>query len=158
MNFIERSRMKIMNFIERSSKKRSKTYEIDPEDKYELTKRIQAVDVKGYLQKEFDRAEEREKYIVELEDKMKEAEKTSIKYDALLVVQEKTQERIERQDQRIKDLNAEIEARKDAEKILRSRLVDVKVNAEKKLKEKDSKIKELRKQLREVGGKKCQKR
>lgn len=143
-----------MNFIERISKKRSKTYEVNPEDKYELTKSIQVVDVKGYLQKEFDRAEEREKYIVELEDKMKEAEKISIKYDALLVVQEKTQARIERQDQRIKDLNAEIEARKNAEKILRSKLVDVKVNAEKKLKEKDSKIRELRKQLREVGGKK----
>jgi hypothetical protein len=143
-----------MNFIERISKKRSKTYEVNPEDKYELTKSIQVVDVKGYLQKEFDRAEEREKYIVELEDKMKEAEKTSIKYDALLVVQEKTQTRIERQDQRIKDLKAEIEARKNAEKILRSKLVDVKVNAEKKLKEKDSKIRELRKQLREVGGKK----
>jgi septal ring factor EnvC (AmiA/AmiB activator) len=143
-----------MNFIERISKKRSKTYEVNPEDKYELTKSIQVVDVKGYLQKEFDRAEEREKYIVELEDKMKEAEKTSIKYDALLVVQEKTQARIERQDQRIKDLKAEIEARKNAEKILRSKLVDVKVNAEKKLKEKDSKIRELRKQLREVGGKK----
>jgi dephospho-CoA kinase len=143
-----------MNFIERISKKRSKTYEVNPDDKYELTKSIQVVDVKGYLQKEFDRAEEREKYIVELEDKMKEAEKTSIKYDALLVVQEKTQTRIERQDQRIKDLKAEIEARKNAEKILRSKLVDVKVNAEKKLKEKDSKIRELRKQLREVGGKK----
>lgn len=143
-----------MNFIERISKKHSKTYEVNPEDKYELTKSIQIVDVKGYLQKEFDRAEEREKYIVELEDKMKEAEKTSIKYDALLVIQEKTQTRIERQDKRIKELNAEIEARKNAEKILRSKLVDVKVNAEKKLKEKDSKIRELRKQLREVGGKK----
>lgn len=140
-----------MNFIERISKKRSKTYEVNPEDKYELTKSVQVVDVKGYLQKEFDRAEEREKYIVELEDKMKEAEKNFIKYDALLVVQEKTQARIERQDKRIKDLNAEIEARKNAEKILRSKLVDVKVNAEKKLKEKDSKIRELRKQLREEG-------
>ena len=143
-----------MNFIERISRKRYKAYEVNPEDKYELTKSIPVVDVKGYLQKEFERAEEREKYIVELEDKMKEAEKTSIKYDALLVVQEKTQSRIERQDKRIKDLNAEIEERKTAEKLLRSKLVDVRANAEKKLKEKDSKIKELRKQLREAGGKK----
>lgn len=143
-----------MNFIERISRKRSKTYEVNPEDKYELTKSIPVVDVKGYLQKEFERAEEREKYIVELEDKMKEMEKTAIKYDALLVVQEKTQARIERQDQRIKDLNADIEERKTAEKLLRSKLVDVRANAEKKIKEKDCRIKELSKQLREIGGKK----
>lgn len=138
-----------MTFLEKISRKCSKVSEINPEDKYELTKSVQVVDVKGYLQKEFERAEEREAYIVELEDKMKEMEKTAIKYDALLVVQEKTQARIERQDQRIKDLNAEIEERKTTEKLLRSKLVDVRVNAEKKLKEKDSKIKELRKQLRE---------
>ena len=109
------------------------------EDRYGLTKTVKITDVKGYLQKEFERAKEREEYIVAQDKKINELEQVSIKYDAMLVVQEKTQERIERQDKLIKQLRGDIEKRKETEKELRAKIVDIKINAEKKLKAKTQK-------------------
>lgn len=103
-------------------------------DKYGLTRKIKVTDVKGYLQKEFDRAAKREQVIVEQEQKINELEKIKIQYDAMLVVQEKTQQRIEAQDQRIAQLKEDIEKRKQTEAELRAKITDIKVNAEQKLK------------------------
>lgn len=109
------------------------------DDPYGLTKAVEITDVKGYLQKEFERAKEREEYIVAQDEKINELEQVSIKYDAMLVVQEKTQERIERQDELIKKLRDDIKKHKETEKALRAKIVDIKINAEKKLKAKTQK-------------------
>lgn len=109
------------------------------DDPYGLTKSVKITDVKGYLQKEFERAKRREEYIVAQDEKINELEQVSIKYDAMLVVQEKTQERIERQDELIKKLRDDIEKRKKTEKALRAKIVDIKINAEQKLKAKTQK-------------------
>ena len=118
------------------------------EDKYELMKSVKLVDVKGYLQKEYQRATERENLIRELETEIDGLKSISIKYDAMLVVQEETQKRIERQDNIIKELK-EINANKSDEiRLAVSKQADIKINAEKKLKQKDEEIKELKKQIR----------
>ena len=111
------------------------------DDRYGLTKTVKITDVKGYLQKEFDRAKDREEFIEKQREKIAELEQVSIKYDAMLVVQEKTQERIERQDALIKKLRDEVSKHKETEKALRAKITDIKINAEKKLKAKTAKAK-----------------
>lgn len=113
----------------------------EADDPYGLTKTVAITDVKGYLQKEFERAKEREMYIETQAKKINELEQVSIKYDAMLVVQEKTQERIERQDALIKKLRDEVSKHKETEKALRAKITDIKINAEKKLKAKTAKAK-----------------
>lgn len=120
------------------------------EDKYELTKSVQLVDVKGYLQKEYERATERENLIKELEDKIAEYKKIAIKYDAMLVVQEQTQKRIERQDILIKELREKCNSKDEEIKLSKSKQIDIKLNAEAKLKEKDKQIKELKQQIKKI--------
>lgn len=105
------------------------------EDPYGLLQTVSVTDVKGYLQKEFDRAKEREGVIEDQHQKIIQLEEIKIKYEAMLVVQEKTQERVERQDKLIKKLRVEAEEQKDVERKLRAKIVDVKANAEKKIKE-----------------------
>lgn len=120
------------------------------DDKYELTKSVKLTDVKGYLQKEYDRASEREEMIKELEKKIEEQNETELKYNAMLVIQEETQKRIERQDTLIKDLRETIKRKDDEIKLLQSKQIDIKTNAEKKLIDKDGVIKELKKQIKEL--------
>ena len=82
-------------------------------DKYELTKRDKLVDVKGYLQKEYDRANEREDKIFELEKQVEELTEIQIKYDAMLVVQQETQKRIDKQDITISNLREKLKEKTD---------------------------------------------
>lgn len=119
------------------------------DDEYELTKSVKLVDVKGYLQKEYDRASEREEMIIELEKKIEKQNETELKYNAMLVIQEETQKRIERQDTLIKNLRETINQKDDEIKLSQSKQIDIKINAEKKLKDKDDVIKELKKQIKE---------
>lgn len=120
------------------------------EDKYGLTKSVQITDVKGYLQKEYERATERENLIKELENKLQEFNELQLKYDAMLVVQEETQKRIVRQDENIKEYREKISIKDDEIKVIKAKQIDIKINAEKKLKEKDNEIKELKKQIKEL--------
>lgn len=120
------------------------------EDKYELTKSVQLTDIKGFLQKEYDRANEREDFIRTLENQIEKLTKTAIKYDAMLVVQEETQKRIEKQNVLIKELREKIKSKDDEIKLSRSKQIDLKVNAENKLKEKDIEIKELKEQIKNL--------
>ena len=120
------------------------------DDKYELTKSVKLVDVKGYLQKEYDRANEREDLIRELENEIERLNEISMKYDAMLVIQEETQKRIKKQDDLIKELRSKIKDKDDLIKLSKSQQIDVKVNAEKYLKEKDDEIKALKKQIKEL--------
>ena len=119
------------------------------DENYELTKSVKLVDVKGYLQEEYDRASKREEMIRELEKKIEEQNETELKYNAMLVIQEETQKRIERQDKLIKDLREEIKQKDDKIKLSQSQQIDIKANSEKKLKDKDDEIKELKKQIKE---------
>lgn len=120
------------------------------EDKYELTKSVKLVDVKGYLQQEYERANVRENIIADLENEIEELTNISIKYDAMLVVQQETQKRIEKQDNLIKELREKIKNKDEELKLANSKQIDIKVNAENKLKEKDNEIKELKKQLKDL--------
>lgn len=133
--------MKVMNLLKKETKKQL-------EDKYELTKSVKLVDVKGYLQKEYDRANERENMIKDLENEVKELTEISFKYDAMLVIQQETQKRIEKQDALIKELRENIKVKNDEIKLVKAKKIDIKTNAENKLKEKDNEIKELKKQLK----------
>lgn len=117
-------------------------------DKYELTKSVKLVDVKGYLQKEYDRANEREDKIFELEKQVEELTKIQIKYDAMLVVQQETQKRIDKQDTIISNLREKLKAKTDELKLCNSKKIDIKVNFENQLKKKDDEIKELKKELK----------
>lgn len=117
-------------------------------DKYELTKSVKLVDVKGYLQKEYDRANERENKIFELEKQVEELTKIQIKYDAMLVVQQETQKRIDKQDTIISNLREKLKAKTDELKLCNSKKIDIKVNFENQLKKKDDEIKELKKELK----------
>ena len=119
-------------------------------DKYELTRSVKVTDVKGYLQEEYKRANKREELIRQQEKEIKELKKTELKYDALLVIQENTQHRIEKQDERIKELKEEIVENEKQIKLLQSKQFDIKANAEQKLKEKDKEIKELKKQIKKL--------
>ena len=119
------------------------------DDKYELTKSVKLVDVKGYLQEEYDRASKREEMIRELEKKIEEQNEIELKYNAMLVIQEETQKRIEKQDKLIKDLREEIKQKDNKIKLAQSTQIDIKTNAEKRLKDKDDEIKELKKQIKE---------
>ena len=117
-------------------------------DKYELTKSVKLVDVKGYLQKEYDRANERENKIFELEKQVEELTKIQIKYDAMLVVQQETQKRIDKQDTIISNLREKLKATPDELQLCNSKKIDIKVNFENQLKKKDDEIKELKKELK----------
>ena len=117
-------------------------------DKYELTKSVKLVDVKGYLQKEYDRANERENKIFELEKQVEELTEIQIKYDAMLVVQQETQKRIDKQDITISNLREKLKEKTDELKLCNSKKIDIKVNFENQLKKKDDEIKELKKELK----------
>ena len=117
-------------------------------DKYELTKSVKLVDIKGYLQKEYDRANEREDKIFELEKQIEELTEIQIKYDAMLVVQQETQKRIDKQDTIISNLREKLKAKTDELKLCNSKKIDIKVNFENQLKKKDDEIKELKKELK----------
>ena len=117
-------------------------------DKYELTKSVKLVDVKGYLQKEYDRANERENKIFELENQIEKLTEIQIKYDAMLVVQQETQKRIDKQDTTISNLREKLKIKTDELKICNSKRIDIKVNFENQLKKKDDEIKELKKELK----------
>ena len=137
----------MFNIIKRKNKEELK-------DKYELTKSVKITDVKGYLQKEYDRAEEREELIKEYENKINELKQIEIKYDALLVIQERTQARIEKQDNEIKKYRSKIEELTNNEKLLKAKNVDIKINAENKLEEQDNEIKALKKEIASLSKKK----
>lgn len=126
----------------------------EKKDKYELLASVKITDVKGYLQKEYDRASEREDLIKDLEKEIARLKEIEIKYGALLVVQEKTQERIEKQDSRIKELKETINDYQDRLKLSNSKITDIRINAENKLKEKDNEIKDLKQQIKELTTKK----
>ena len=117
-------------------------------DKYELTKSVKLVDVKGYLQKEYDRANERENKIFELENQIEKLTEIQIKYDAMLVVQQETQKRIDKQDTTISNLREKLKSKTDELKLCNSKKIDIKVNFENQLKKKDDEIKELKKELK----------
>lgn len=117
-------------------------------DKYELTKSVKLVDIKGYLQKEYDRANERENKIFELEKQVEELTEIQIKYDAMLVVQQETQKRIDKQDITISNLREKLKEKTDELKLCNSKKIDIKVNSENQLKKKDDEIKELKKELK----------
>lgn len=119
-------------------------------DKYELTKSVKLVDVKGYLQNEYDRASKREEEISTLEEKIEELTQIQIKYDAMLVIQAETQKRIEKQDNRIFDLKKKIAEMTDKLKLANSKSIDIKVNSENKLKQKDEEIKQLKKEIKQL--------
>lgn len=120
------------------------------EDRYELTRSVKLVDVKGYLQKEYDRANKREDFIKELEDRIEELNKIVLKYDAMLVIQEETQKRIEKQNHLIEELREKIKTKDNEIKLIKSKQIDIKINAENKLKAKDDEIKELKRKIKEL--------
>lgn len=109
----------------------------DPmEDKYGLMRTVKVADVKDYLVKEYERANAKEEEISKLEDKILFYQQIEMKYEAMLVVQQHSQVRIDRQDRKIAELKKKISELEEKNKALRAKIVDIKINAENKLKEK----------------------
>lgn len=104
----------------------------------------------GALRYVYDENKQLKSQLQQKENIIKELKKTELKYDALLVIQENTQHRIEKQDERIKELKEEIVENEKQIKLLQSKQFDIKANAEQKLKEKDKEIKELKKQIKKL--------
>ena len=126
-----------MKLISKLLPKRIITVIKDPmEDKFGLMRTVKVADVKDYLVKEYERANKKEEEISKLETEIANYRQIEMKYEAMLVVQRKTQERIERQDGQIASLKEEISNLEDKNKALRAKIVDIKINAEEKLKEK----------------------
>lgn len=105
----------------------------------QLSKKVSVKDVKGYLEDEFERAKAREEYIVELENKLKEAAELKIKYDAMLVVQAKVSERVKRQDERIKALKEELKKELSEKVKLKAKITDLRINSKKAIAKKPAK-------------------
>ena len=110
----------------------------------QLSKKVSVKDVKGYLEDEFERAKVREEYIVELENKLKEATDLKIKYDTMLVVQEKVSERVKRQDERIKALKEELEKEISEKVKLKAKITDLRINSKKAIAKKSAKERKKR--------------
>lgn len=110
----------------------------------QLSKKVSVKDVKEYLEDEFERAKAREEYIVELENKLKEATDLKIKYDAMLVVQEKVSERVERQDERIKALKEELKKELSEKVNLKAKITDLRINSKKAIAKKSAKERKKR--------------
>lgn len=100
-----------------------KTMMIAKRDIDAYTRNIPIPDVKTYLLKEYERAFEREDYIKTLEQQIKDYKIIEQKYNAMLVVQEKREERYKKQEEQIveqkKTINKkEEEIKKEKEKQL----------------------------------------
>ena len=117
-------------------------------EKYALTRSVKLVDVKGYLKEEYKRATERENLIFELEDEIKNYKIIEQKYEAMLVIQEETTKRIERQDNQMAKYREEIKKLNDKLKVANSKNIDIEINFKKIIKTKDAEIKELQKQVK----------
>ena len=111
-----------------------------------LTKEVQLKDIKYYLEQEYDRANERENNIRQLENKIIGLKETELKYNAMLVVQEKREERYNKQEETIKDLRKQVSTLQDNLKKEIAKQTDIKINAENKIKELKEQIKELQKE------------
>lgn len=131
-----------------------KKHQITKEDTYELTRMVAIPDVKMYLQKEYDKAFEREDYIKNQENKIKQLLEVEMKYSALLVVQQNIQKRIDNYENTIKGLRKDNEILQDSVKLQISKNQDIKINAENKLKEKDNEIRDLKNELKKLTPKK----
>lgn len=105
----------------------------------QLSKKVSVKDVKGYLEDEFERAKVREQYIAELENELKGAAELQIKYNAMLVVQEKISERVKRQDERIKALKEELKKELSEKVKLKAKITDLRINSKKAVAKKPAK-------------------
>lgn len=123
-------------------------------DKYELTKTVKVADVKAYLLKEFERSEASEKTIEKLEEEIVRLKKIETVYNNLLVIDEKKEERYDRQDKKIEQLKETIREKDEEIKLGQTKATNIKINAENKLKEKDEIIKELKAELKKLASKK----
>lgn len=119
-------------------------------DKYKLLESVKVADIKEYLTKEYDRARLKEKQIESLENEIVKYKEIELKYHGMLVVQEETEKRIKEQDEKIKKLKDQVSVLQDNIKLLSMEKGDIKLNAEKKLEQKDIKIKELNKEIKEL--------
>lgn len=118
---------------------------VSMKEKYNLTENVKVADVKQYLLDEYNRAYTRENTINKLENKIIELEEVKIKYDAMLVVSEKTRERLIKSEETVTHLKSTIAEQRDTIKTLKNTNNNIELNYSHKLKEKDEQIKSLKK-------------
>ena len=119
-------------------------------EKYNLTENVKVADVKQYLKDEYERAYNREQTIETLEIKIQELQEYKIKYDAMLVISEETRNRLLNAEEKIKELKEEINDNKEDNRALKNTNNNIEMNYINKLKEKDSKIKDLQKEVKKL--------
>ena len=123
-------------------------------NKDSLTKKVELKDVKYYLNQAYDNQAKKEKEIQELENEIVKLKETELKYNAMLVVAEKKEERYQKQDKLVENLRKQVSILQDNVKDAIAKQTDIKINAENKLKEKDDIIKELKQEIKELSKKK----
>ncbi len=102
---------------------------LDARTDLQLTKRVEIKDVKYYLQEEYERAKVREEYIDELEKKIDDCRQLQLKYDALLIVQENTTERVKRREEKIEELKGKLKKEQKKNTELKAKITDIRTNA-----------------------------
>lgn len=131
-----------MNIFKRNNEKSLGL--VSMKEKYNLTENVKVADVKQYLLDEYQRAYTREAQIKRLEDKNIELEEVKIKYDAMLVVSEKTRDRLLKSEETVADLKSTIAELRETIKALKNTNNNIELNYSHKLKEKDDQIKSLK--------------
>ena len=126
---------------------------ISKQEQYNLTENVKVADVKQYLLDEYNRASARETTIKTLENKIIELEEIRIKYDAMLVVSEKTRERLLKSEAEVETLKNNAIEYRETIKALKNTNNNIELNYVKKLKEKDEQIKQLKKSVMSVAKK-----
>lgn len=117
---------------------------VSKREQYNLTESVKVADVKQYLLDEYDRAATRERKIGTLENKIIELEEIRIKYEAMLVVGDKTRDRLLKSEQDVETLKSNAAELRETIKTLKNTNNNIELNYVKKLKEKDAQIKELK--------------
>lgn len=123
---------------------------VSKREQYNLTENVQVADVKQYLLDEYERAAKRERQIGTLESKIIELEEVRIKYEAMLVVSEKTRERLLKSDQDVAALKSNAAELRETIKTLKNTNNNIELNYVTKLKDKDVQIKELKQELKQA--------
>ena len=123
---------------------------ITKKDMVAFTKTVPVPDVKTYLLKEYERAFEREEKISNLEQQIEYYKKIETEYNAMLVVQDKREERYAKQEEKLKELKQQKTCLETEIKLLKTKLSDLTTNHNKIVSENKTTIEKLQKNVDKI--------
>lgn len=123
---------------------------ITKKDMVAFTKTVPVPDVKTYLLKEYERAFEREEKISNLEQEIDNYKKIETEYNAMLIVQDKREERYAKQEEKLKELKQQKTCLETEIKLLETKLSDLTTNHKKIVSENKTTIEKLQKNVDKI--------